>query len=145
MVSAEQLFVLSIVAFSVYAILVSIEKRKGRRILFISLRNFFDVILVRLYNFIKFWLNYIGRHIIKLSWYYSIHRFLQLIMTILVRVYDHLEVVFMRNRDRARVIKIERKKLRKDSHLQQVADHKEATSLTKSEKHELLAKKLEGE
>ena len=143
MISAEHLFVLSILIFSLYAVLVSIEKRKGKRILLVSLRGLFDLIIVRLSNFIRFWLNYIGRHIIKLSWYYSLHRFLQLVMTILVRTYDHLEVVFMRNRDRARVIKIERKKLKKGSHLEQVADHKEFVSLTDKEKKELLAKKLE--
>ncbi len=145
MISAEHLFVLSIVVFSLYAILVSVEKRKGKRILLVRLRELFDIIIVRLSNFIRFWLNYIGRHIIKLSWYYSIHRFLHLLMTILVRTYDHLEVVFMRNRDRARVIKIERKKLKNGSHLEQVADHKEAMSLTNIEKQELLAKKLERE
>ena len=143
MISADHLFILSVVAFSLYAILVSIEKGKGRRILLVRIRDFFDVFLVKVFNFIKFWVNYVVRHIIKLSWYYSIHRFLQLTMTLLVRTYDHLEIVFMRNRDRARVIKIERKKMKNKSYLQHVVEHKETTSLSEDEKKKLLAKKLE--
>lgn len=64
-------------------------------------------------------------------------------MTLLVRTYDHLEIVFMRNRDRARVIKIERKKMKNKSYLQHVVEHKETTSLSEDEKKKLLAKKLE--
>ena len=145
MISAEHLFALCITIFFFYALLVSFEKRRGKRILLSGLRGFFDMILVRISTFFGYWLNYIGRHIIKLSWYYSIHRFLQLILTVLVKIYDRLEVVFMRNRDRARVIKIERKKLKQGSHLEQVADHKESVSLSEKEKVELLAKKLERE
>ena len=143
MISAEHLFVLSIILFSLYAVLVSVEKRKGKRVLLVRLRGFFDAVLVSVFDFVRFWLNYIGRHIIKLSWYYSIHRFLRFVMTVLVKTYDRLEIIFMQNRDRARVIKIERKKMKQESHLQQVAKHKEDVSLTEKEKHELLAKKLE--
>ncbi len=143
MISAGHLFVLCITIFCLYALLVSLEKRRGKRILLSSLRGFFDLVLVKISTFIRYWLNYIGRHIIKLSWYYSIHRFLQLVMTILVKAYDQLEVLFMRNRDRARVIKVERKKLKQGNHLEQVADHKEAVSLSEAEKKKLLAKKLE--
>ena len=143
MISAGHLFVLCITIFCLYALLVSLEKRRGKRILLSSLRGFFDLVLVKISTFIRYWLNYIGRHIIKLSWYYSIHRFLQLVMTILVKAYDQLEVLFMRNRDTARLIKVERKKLKQGNHLEQVADHKEAVSLSEAEKKKLLAKKLE--
>ena len=143
MISAGHLFVLSIVVFLLYAVFVTIEKNKGKRIVFSTIRHFLDLALVKSYSFIAFWLNYISRHIIKLSWYYSIHRSLQFIMTVLVKTYDRLEVMFMQNRDRARVIKIERKKMKKDNHLYQMANHKEAVSLTEEEKEKLLAKKLE--
>lgn len=143
MISAGHLFVLCITIFCLYSLLVSFEKRRGKRVLLSGLRGFFDLVLVKISTFIRYWLNYIGRHIIKLSWYYSIHRFLQLVMTVLVKTYDRLEVLFMHNRDRARVIKVERKKMKQRSHLDQVADHKEAVSLSEAEKKKLLAKKLE--
>lgn len=145
MISAGHLFALCITIFFVYALLVSFEKRRGKRILLSGLRGFFDRVLVKISAFVRYWLTYIGRHIIKLSWYYSLHRFLRLIMTALVKIYDQLELVFMRNRDKARVIKIERKKMKQGSHLEQVAYHKEAVSLTEKERGELLAKKLERE
>jgi hypothetical protein len=145
MVSAEHLFVLSIAIFLSYAIFVSIEKGRGKRLLFSGLRNLLDIAIVKTVSFFSYWFNYMARHIIKLSWYYSIHRFLQLIMTLLVKTYDRLEVVFMQNRAKARIIKIEKKKLKKDNHLHQVANHKEAVSLTEEEKKILLAKKLERE
>ena len=143
MISAGHLFVLCITVFLLYAFLVSFENRRGKRVILSGLRGFFDLVLVKISTFIKYWLNYIGRHIIKLSWYYSIHRFLQLVMTVLVKTYDRLEVLFMHNRDRARVIKVERKKMKNGNHLNQVADHKEAVSLSESEKKKLLARKLE--
>lgn len=140
---AGHLFVLCIAIFLLYALLVSFEKKKGKRIFLAGLRDFFDRVLVRISNFLGHWSNFIVKHVIKLSWYYSIHRSLQFVMTVLVKAYDRLEVLFMNNRNRARLIKIERKKMKQGSHLEQVADHKEAVSLSEVEKKKLLAKKLE--
>ena len=53
-------------------------------------------------------INYVGRHIIKMSWYYGLHRILRLVLVSLVKSYDFLEAIFTENRDRARRLKIEK-------------------------------------
>lgn len=144
MVSAAPLFLISICVFVFYAIFVTIENRRGRRLLFSSLRGWIDAVIVKIYNKLSFWFRYLGRHIIKLSWYYSIHRFLRFILTLLVKSYDGLEKIFLQNHNRAKVIKKEKKLMEKDNHLHQMVDHKANTALSASEKKKLLNKKLEG-
>ena len=76
---------------------------------------------------------YIGRYIITLSWYYSLHAFLKLILHFLAGVYTVIEAILHRNRDRARVIRTERKRAL-NSHLTVLAEHKIETKLTDSQK-----------
>jgi hypothetical protein len=145
MLSSGPLFILSLSLFSVYAIFVTLEQRRGKRFLLGGVREKLDNAVLIIYSFAARWLNYLGRHIIQLSWYYSIHRFLRMILTALVKSYDRLELIFLNNKARARVLKMEKKNLQGGGHLQQVSDHKAQTSLTASQKKKLKAKKLERE
>ena len=145
MFSAGSMFVLSVSVFSVYALFTALEKRSGKRFILTKFRDFLDRVIVRITAFFARWLNYLGRYIIQLSWYYSIHRFLMVILTALVKAYDKLELVFINNKARARVLKIEKRSLNSGDHLQQVADHKISTTLTDKQKKHLRAKKLERE
>ncbi len=145
MISAGHLFLLSVGIFIVYAILISLEKRRGKRVVLAGFRNWLDSILTKLTAFFGRWFSYIGRYIIKLSWYYGVHRFLRFILTMLVKSYDNLEGLFLRNRDRAKVIKTEKRKIKSSNHFDLVADHKATSALSEPEKKALLAKKLERE
>ncbi len=144
MIGTGTLFVLCLGAFVLYSILLLIENNRSKRVVFGSFRDFLDRILIAITDFIGSKLTYLGRYIIKLSWYYSIHRFLRFLLTVLVKSYDYLETLFLKNRDRAKVIKIEKRKLKVvNNHLDLMADHKASTALSEEGKKELLAKKLE--
>lgn len=139
-----QFFLLSLLLFILCASLFVYEGKRGKRVILGGVRDAIDSILVRITAWLSRKLTYLGRHIIKLSWYYSIHKVLRFILASLVRTYDLLEAAFMRNRDRARTLKIEKKTLfAPKGHFGQVADHKASTALTDTQKKKLLQKKLE--
>lgn len=144
MLSVGQLFVLSLVSFLVCAFAVRFEEKRGKRALLSQLRNVLDSLVENITAYISAKLLYLGRHIIKLSWYYSIHKVLRLILTALVKLYDFIEAFFMRNKDKARTLKVEKRTiLQNQGHLGQVAEHKASTALTDTQKKKLLQKKLE--
>jgi hypothetical protein len=144
MLSIGPLFILSISLFTFFAWLFAFETRRGKRVFLPSLRSNLDVVLDTITMYIGRQLTYIGRHTIKLSWYYSIHKVLRFILSSLVKSYDYLEMIFMRNRDRARTLKLEKRTFKQgEGHLNQVAEHKASTALTETQKKKLLQKKLE--
>lgn len=127
-----------------FAWIAAFENRKGNRVFLSSLRDKSDTFIDRATIIIAHKLTYLGRHIIKLSWYYGIHKFLRFTLSGLVKVYDVLEAAFMENRERARTLKIEKRALKnKGGHLEQMAEHKASTALTETQKKRLLQKKLE--
>ncbi len=135
---------LSVGSFLLYGLFVSLEKRRGRRFLLDRFREVLDNIVVAIATFFAKWYNYLSRYIIQLSWYYSIHKFLRFILTFLVKSYDKLELAFMNNKARARVLKNEKRSFQNEGHLQKVAEHKVSTTLTDKQKERLKAQKLEG-
>lgn len=145
MLDIGHLFILSVALFLVLTVLLLVERKLGRRVFLAKLRGFLDKVIVKISGFLGHWLSYLGRHILQLAWHYGVHRFLRFILSFLVVTYDKLETIFLRNRDRAKMIKKEKKKIKKAGHLGKIADHKVTTALTESQKKKLLAKKLEKE
>jgi hypothetical protein len=143
MPSAGYLFLLCALTFVILAWLFSYERARGRRVFLAGFRNRLDDAFEQITLVLAAKLNYLGRHIIKLSWYYGIHKTLRFILAALVKSYDYLEGFFMRNRERARTIKLEKRTMQSEGHLVQVAEHKASTALTDSQKKRLLQKKLE--
>jgi len=120
------------------------EEGRGRRIFFGSLRAFIDSLLIRATEGVRTKYRYLIRHTIQLSWYYSIHSALKTVLTLLVKAYDSLEQVFLSNRERAKVLRAERRKLTATrTHLTDIGEHKANTALTTSQKKKLKARKLE--
>jgi len=143
MFSLGQIFVFCLGLFILVAWFISSEKRKDKRI-FSSLRESLDNVIRRVTNYLAVKITYIGRHTIKLSWYYGVHKILRFILSLLVQFYDFLEAIFTKNRDRARKLKLEKKQLsQNEGHLGQVAEHKASVSLSPQQKKKLLQKKLE--
>jgi len=139
-----QLFFLGLFLFILLAWVFSFEQKRGDRVFLSPLRESLDALVSRVFQFLEDKINYVGRHIIKLSWYYSLHKLLRFLLSILVRTYDILEVLFTHNKDKAKHLRMEKRQLNNNGgHLVQVADHKEATSLNESQKKKLLKKKLE--
>jgi hypothetical protein len=145
MLGAGSLFFLSSGLFMAYALLVSYEERARRRVVLARTRDLLDQTVLRVNAYLSQKIHYLIRHTIKLSWYYSIHSTLKAIMTVLVRMYDSLEALFMRNRERARTLRAERRALAQKSHLEVIGEHKASTALTASQKKKLRARKLERE
>ena len=144
MQSIGLLFLLSLVAFVFCAWLFAREVQKGERLFLPQLRDKIDHILELIIRTVSLKMKYLGRYIIKLSWYYGIHKALRFLLTTLIKIYDYLESIFMRNRDRARTIKVEKRSLEQEQgHLSQMAEHKASTALSETQKKRLLQKKLE--
>ncbi len=149
MVSAGPLFLVLAGLFVAFATLITLEERRSQRFFMAGFRAWLDGFLVRIINAIAQKIRYVLRHTIKLSWYYSIHSFLRAVMTVLVRAYDWLEMIFINNRERAKVLRAERRNFFRASHpsannhLTEIEAHKVSTALTPHQKKKLRAKKLE--
>jgi hypothetical protein len=80
---------------------------------------------------------------ITLSWYYSLHTFLRLSLQFIAGIYNFIEAILHRNRDKARQIRRERKQAER-SHLTVLAEHKVETELTPHQKAKRKEKALNG-
>ena len=128
-------------AFIAHAILSAQEAHRGSRFFATGIRRALDHAIESLIAWCTRKLTYVGKYIITLSWYYSMHAFLKLILQFLASVYYIVEKLLHHNRSKARRIRIERKQ---SSHLTEIADHKEKTALSDSEKKKRKDKALLG-
>jgi ATP-dependent helicase/DNAse subunit B len=136
-------FTTATAAFLVVAVVVRVEHMRDRRLFLSGARGWLDVKITTLTQFsVSYW-NHFVQYILKLGWYYSIHSLLRTILNVLVSVYAHVEAMFERNRRRTKQLRMERKQKIKESHLTQIAAHKEETALTPSQQTELRRQKLE--
>jgi hypothetical protein len=131
------------VFFILYAWICAIEARRGKRLFFALPRRAFDSVLMSLGESLHRKSIYIGRYMITLSWYYSLHTFLRLSLQFIAGIYNFIEAILHRNRDKARQIRKERKQAEK-SHLTVLAEHKVKTELTPNQKAKRRAKALSG-
>lgn len=144
MLSTGTLFLVSLSLFVIFAWVFTVESKKGNRVLMSGARDRLDSIISTVTQYLAGKIIYLGRHTIKLSWYYGIHKVLRLILSVLVKAYDNLEELFLRNKDRAKTLKKEKKSMSQSTnHLSQMADHKVSSALTDGQKKKLLQKKLE--
>lgn len=129
--------------FVVYAWLSAVEVRRGKRMYLALPRRAIDTALTSLGASVRRKFIYIGRYMITLSWYYSLHTFLRLTLQFIASVYTFLEAILHRNRDKARLIRKERKQAER-SHLTVLNEHKAETKLTPTQKAKRKAKALSG-
>lgn len=131
--------------------LVGREVRIGRRVVLAGVRAWLDSVILRVGHVVSVAIDYVDRHVIRLSWYYSLHSFLQAALRVVVSLYEYLERWFHHNRMRARALRAEKRGVKKprentaDTHLSDLVEHKEATALSEREKQKLRTKKLERE
>lgn len=131
----------SCVLFVVCSWVFAREKRTGRRFFLSSLRQWLDTIITTFVEYIHRSVVYVTKYIITLSWYYSLHAFLGVVLKFLASVYYLVENITHRNRDKARKIRQERKQGTR-SHLDMLVDHKDDTKLTEQQKKKLKDKAL---
>jgi hypothetical protein len=136
--------VILVFVFGGYLYLCEREATAGRRFFLVSLRARLDVGLTRVTNTAERFVRYVVRYLITLSWYYSLHAFLQVLMKSLAGAYHVLESMLIRNRDRARALRKERKQAIVN-HLTHIADHKAETKLSPSAERKLKDKAMRGD
>ncbi len=133
----------SIVSFMLALLLTSFERKQGSRLLFSRIRDRLDTCVSNVYRKLKAAEVYVIRHVITLSWYYSIHSFLKFILQFLGYTYNRIESVLLKNREKARQIRRE-KRLSSRNHLTAIAEHKAETTLSPQEQKKLKDKTLQG-
>ncbi len=143
MTTALSLMVVSTVFFILYARICVVETNRGKRFFASYVRRAVDNALDSLSATFERKLVYVGRYIITLSWYYSLHTFLRLTLQFLASIYYAVEKILHSNRDKAREIRRERKQAER-SHLTVLAEHKIETELTPHQKEKRKAKALAG-
>jgi len=140
-----------LVLFVAYSALVGAEMTRGNRLILSGMRAHLDRCVSWLIMRTAAVIRYLDRHIIRLSWYYSLHSFLHIVLRIVVSVYDYFESWFHQNRQRARALRAERRALvrtkqspvKVDTHLTSIAEHKEQNALSEKQRQKLKTKKLE--
>jgi hypothetical protein len=143
MIAAGAVFGGSIALFLLYATVVAMEQRNARRLFGGRFRDSLDVKIVALEAKVARQWKHVTKFLVRLGWYYSIHSLLATLMRALVSVYTRIEHIFEKNRTRTKELRKEFKKHLRESHLTKMADHKEATSLSREDKETLLKKRLE--
>jgi len=143
-----------VVCWCLWSYVVGLEVARGERLLLGQFRARLDRGVERLLMAGQTVIHYLDRHVIRLSWYYSLHSFLKAALRVVVSLYDYLERRFHSNRMRARAIRAERRALKRgkdpvpvtvDPHLASIAEHKVEVALTEKQKQKLKTKKLERE
>jgi hypothetical protein len=131
------------VVFGLYLYICEREAKTGVRLFLPSVRSRLDDMMVGFFGKIERGVRYVIKYVITLSWYYSLHAFLQVTLRSIAGVYHVVEAVLIRNRDRARALRKERRTAA-SSHLSQIADHQAKTKLTPAEERKRKEKALKG-
>jgi hypothetical protein len=98
-----------VLVFGGYLYLCEREERVGKRLLLAGVRHRLDTFLTHITEVVNRGVRYVVKYVITLSWYYSLHTFLKLAMRSLAGVYHLLESILIRNRERARALRRERR------------------------------------
>ena len=130
-----------IMAFVAYALLCRYETKHQKRVFLARFRAILDAGIVSVATRIERSFRYVARYVIRLSWYYSLHATLMVALRSIAGVYHLIEAVLIKNRERARML---RKEKRKVSHLDHIANHKEESKLSASEIKKRKDKALRG-
>ncbi len=141
--SAVTFSAISIGVFLLVLIVIYREQKRGRRFFAARLRGWLDVKVATLEHGVERSWRHFVKYIVQLNWYYSIHSVLKAILKTIQVFYFSFEKIFERNRMRAKKLRAERRQINELNHLHQMAEHKEETALTDSQKQKLRHKKLE--
>ena len=135
--------VVSVFVFFVLLLGVRKETLREKRFFAVGIRSWFDVkIDVAGEVIVRSWSHFV-KYIVQLNWYYSIHSLLRTLLRVLVAFYTYFENIFEKNRLRTKQLRAEKRGIKRDGHLAQVAEHKEGIALTEVEKRKLKKRKLE--
>ncbi|NCO62237.1 hypothetical protein GW879_02160 [Candidatus Kaiserbacteria bacterium] len=122
-----------------------IEEKIEHRLFLTQKRLLLDMEIMKFMAFVRHKTIFFGRYIIALSWYYSLHTLLKLVLRFLAGFYFGVEKILQRNRLRAKALRREKhQSVQVDSHLIQIAEHQLETALTEKEKTKIKNRALAG-
>ncbi len=122
-----------------------IEEKIEHRLFLTQKRLLLDMEIMKFMAFVRHKTIFFGRYIIALSWYYSLHTLLKLVLRFLAGWYFGVEKILQRNRLRAKALRREKhQSVQVDSHLIQIAEHQLETALTEKEKTKIKNRALAG-
>ena len=122
----------SFITLILLTIVYAVEDAKGRRIFFATLREKIDRTLISLSHKISSWFFGFGHGFMRLLFHYGAHSILKRVLSALQGLEFRVEDLVRKNRKIARDIRD-----KKQSHLTDVAIHKEAVSLSSQQKEEM--------
>lgn len=111
------------------------EEKRGERVFLSSVRDMFDQAVLYVGDKISFVTRFISVHVIRMSVHYVIHAVLGGIIAFLHKAQEKLSHLQLRNRYIVKAVNQSRKI---ESHLEQLHQHKEETTLTEKEKKKRL-------
>lgn len=120
----------SAVAIALLIMLFRAEERSGKRIIFPRIRGFFDTALQYAGMQLERFCSYLGTGVFRAVFHYFVHGLLSRIIKLLGRLETYLARLQLRNKRIATGVRSNHKK----THLDEIATHKEETSLSAEEK-----------
>lgn len=124
----------SLFLFVSWSFLTGRERVAGRRLFLARFRGWLDAVAARVERSVALVADYIGRRVIKFTWYYSLHSFFRGLRALLERLYYYVEHRMRLHHHQARAARSANNSPSTSSHLSEMAEHKQATALTEAEK-----------
>ena len=113
--------------------LFNAEARRGERILLTRIRNWLDRVVLYLGSAFGRLFTYIGAGVFKVVFHYFVHKILSRCIAVLHGIASYLSHLQIRNKRRAMTVRNGENR----SHLDEIAAHKEETSLTEAERRKM--------
>ncbi len=124
---------------------VAVERKRGKRFLFTRVRAWSDKHVAAIGLRITLAWDHFTKYFLQLSWYYTVHSFLQAILKAIVAFYERIEHTFEVNRSRTKQLRAEKSQVTTQNHLTEMTKHKIDTALTPAQKRKLRDKQLRGD
>ena len=138
-------FLVSAVLFIVLLLSVEAERKRGKRFLLKGFRGWLDKHMAAIGLKITQSWDHFMKYIVQLSWYYTIHSFLQTVLKAVVAFYERIEHKFEMNRRRTKQLRAEKNHIQNGGHLAEISQHKKDTALTPAQQRRLRDKQLKGD
>jgi len=135
----------SLILFFLLSCLFLFEEKIEHRLFLAQKRLLLDTEIMKFMAFVHHRTIFFGRHVITLSWYYSLHTLLKLVLRFLAGLYFGVEKILQHNRLRTKALRREKQQsVQVDNHLILIAEHQSETALTEREKTRIKNRALAG-
>lgn len=124
---------------------VAAERKRGKRFLLTRVRAWFDKHIAAIGLRTTLAWDHFTKYFLQLSWYYTVHSFLQATLRTIVAFYESIEQKFEMNRKRTRKLRAEKNQVTSENHLTEMTRHKIDTALTPAQQKRLKDKQLKGD